>query len=179
MPKDRLLPTHFLLAGEVQTPDALEYADFLLTDDRRAPAALDRVLATQGWRRFAEQKTPPVDLTQKRELPYQPAERLQLLLGQYRGGLEPPRDREHQRLTGEYWPGYERAATELDAARQAKERAEADRSWEPGFRRAKDFGLGNEYGVDEEFMALELREGAFAGATGTVKYAPEFRAAEG
>ena len=47
-----------------------------------------------------------------------------------------------------------------------------------GFRRAKDFGLGNEYGVDEEFMALELREGALAGLTATVKYAPEFRAVD-
>lgn len=46
-----------------------------------------------------------------------------------------------------------------------------------GFRRAKDFGLGNEYGADEEFMALELRDRSLAGAAGTVKYAPEFAAA--
>ncbi len=51
----RLLPTHFLLAGEVQKPDDLEQADFLLTDHPKAAAALDLVLGTQGWRRFAEQ----------------------------------------------------------------------------------------------------------------------------
>ncbi len=51
----RLLPTHFLLAGEVQKPDELEQADFLLTDHPKAAAALDLVLGTQGWRRFAEQ----------------------------------------------------------------------------------------------------------------------------
>src|SRR6185312_7636517 len=53
--RERSLPTHFLLAGEVQTPDELEYADFLLTDHPKAAEALDHVLATQGWRRFVEQ----------------------------------------------------------------------------------------------------------------------------
>src|SRR5205085_9044303 len=54
-PKDRLLTTHFLIAGEVNTPDAMEYADFLLGDHPKAAESLDLVLATQGWRRFAEQ----------------------------------------------------------------------------------------------------------------------------
>ncbi|MBY0456534.1 MAG: hypothetical protein K2V38_04300, partial [Gemmataceae bacterium] len=58
-PKDRALPTHFLLAGEVKNPDDLEYADFLLTTDpndlHKAREALDLVLGTQGWRRFVEQ----------------------------------------------------------------------------------------------------------------------------
>jgi hypothetical protein len=54
-PKDRLLTTHFLIAGEVNTPDALEYADFLLSDHPKAAETLDLVLGTQGWRRFAEQ----------------------------------------------------------------------------------------------------------------------------
>jgi putative acetyltransferase len=43
-----------------------------------------------------------------------------------------------------------------------------------GFSRAGDHGLGNEYGVDEDFMAMELSEGALAQASGTVKYQPEF-----
>jgi putative acetyltransferase len=43
-----------------------------------------------------------------------------------------------------------------------------------GFSRAGDYGLGNEYGVDEDFMAIELSEGALAQVTGTVKYQPEF-----
>jgi putative acetyltransferase len=43
-----------------------------------------------------------------------------------------------------------------------------------GFRRARDFGLGNDYNADEEFMALELKPGALSGVRGRVKYAPEF-----
>ncbi len=43
-----------------------------------------------------------------------------------------------------------------------------------GFKRASDFGLGNEYHADEHFMALELKEGALHGLRGMVKYAPEF-----
>jgi putative acetyltransferase len=43
-----------------------------------------------------------------------------------------------------------------------------------GFSRASDYGLGNEYGVDEDFLASELTEGALAQVTGTVKYQPEF-----
>ena len=52
---DRLMPTHFLLSGEVKHPAELEHADFLLTDHPQAAVALDRLLGTQGWRRFAEQ----------------------------------------------------------------------------------------------------------------------------
>ena len=43
-----------------------------------------------------------------------------------------------------------------------------------GFRRAGDYDLSNEYGVDHEFMVLELRSGALAGSGGTVRYRPEF-----
>jgi putative acetyltransferase len=43
-----------------------------------------------------------------------------------------------------------------------------------GFARAGDHGLGNEYGVGEHFMALELQEGAMAQAAGMVRYQPEF-----
>ncbi|HET7092365.1 MAG TPA: N-acetyltransferase [Thermomicrobiales bacterium] len=43
-----------------------------------------------------------------------------------------------------------------------------------GFRRASEFGLDNEYGVDAEFMAIEVRPGALAGARGVVRYRPEF-----
>lgn len=44
-----------------------------------------------------------------------------------------------------------------------------------GFRRALDYGLENEYGVDEEFMVLELSPGALEKTRGQVKYAPEFQ----
>jgi hypothetical protein len=49
------LPTHFLLTSEVRKPEDLEYADFLLTEHPQAAVALDLLLGTQGWRRFAEQ----------------------------------------------------------------------------------------------------------------------------
>jgi putative acetyltransferase len=46
-----------------------------------------------------------------------------------------------------------------------------------GFARARDYGLDNEYGADEAFMALELRQGALERISGLVKFAPEFREA--
>src|SRR5205085_2321916 len=51
----RAMPTHFLLTTEVRRPEDLEYADFLLGPHPRAAEALDLLLGTQGWRRFAEQ----------------------------------------------------------------------------------------------------------------------------
>lgn len=46
--------THLLLTTEVEKPEDLEEADFYLSDDPKAEAALDLLLGTQGWRRFAE-----------------------------------------------------------------------------------------------------------------------------
>ena len=43
-----------------------------------------------------------------------------------------------------------------------------------GFERASAKGLGNEYGADEHFMAVELVDGALGGAGGTVRYRKEF-----
>ena len=43
-----------------------------------------------------------------------------------------------------------------------------------GIERASGHGLGNEYGVDDYFMVVELRSGALAGSGGTVRYRPEF-----
>ncbi len=51
----RAMPTFFLLTTEVRRPEDLEYADFLLTPHPKAEQALDLLLGTQGWRRFAEQ----------------------------------------------------------------------------------------------------------------------------
>jgi len=48
------MPTHFFLATEVEKPENLEDVDFYLCDDPEAPVALDLLLGTQGWRRFAE-----------------------------------------------------------------------------------------------------------------------------
>jgi putative acetyltransferase len=45
-----------------------------------------------------------------------------------------------------------------------------------GFRPASRFALGCEYDVpDEVFMALELKPGALAGKSGTIRYHPAFR----
>jgi putative acetyltransferase len=43
-----------------------------------------------------------------------------------------------------------------------------------GFERASARGLGNEYGVDDYFMVVQLRSGVLAGSGGTVRYRPEF-----
>lgn len=42
-----------------------------------------------------------------------------------------------------------------------------------GFERAGKSGLGNEYGVDDEFLVVSLR-GSLMGAQATVRYQPEF-----
>jgi hypothetical protein len=54
----RTMPTHFLLTSEVRRPEDLEHADVLLGSHPKAAAALDLLLGTQGWRRFAEQNMP-------------------------------------------------------------------------------------------------------------------------
>jgi uncharacterized protein YfaS (alpha-2-macroglobulin family) len=52
------MPTYFLLASEIDKPEDLENADFYLSDgtkgETKAAEALDLLLGTQGWRRFAE-----------------------------------------------------------------------------------------------------------------------------
>src|SRR5262249_326636 len=50
----RSMPAHFYLASQLQNPDDLEHADFLLTPNSTAERALDLLLGTQGWRRFVE-----------------------------------------------------------------------------------------------------------------------------
>ncbi len=52
---ERAMPTHFLLTSEVRQPADLENADFFLGQHPKATQALDLLLGTQGWRRFAEQ----------------------------------------------------------------------------------------------------------------------------
>ena len=45
--------THFMLATEVGKPKDLEEADFYLAEGAKSAQALDLLLGTQGWRRFA------------------------------------------------------------------------------------------------------------------------------
>jgi hypothetical protein len=51
--KSHGMPAHFLLGTEIRRPEDL--ADFLLSADPQAAKALDLLLGTQAWRRFAEQ----------------------------------------------------------------------------------------------------------------------------
>lgn len=44
-----------------------------------------------------------------------------------------------------------------------------------GFKTASQFGLGNEYEVDAEFMVIELTENCLANISGVVRYGDEFR----
>jgi hypothetical protein len=80
----RSMPTHFLLTTEVRRPEDLEYADFLLGPQAKAKQALDLLLGTQGWRRFAEQ-----DPTKFRQQHKDEAERLLVTIGQ---SAPPPTD---------------------------------------------------------------------------------------
>ena len=73
----RTMPTHFLLTTEVRHPEDLEYADFLLGPQAKAKQALDLLLGTQGWRRFAEQ-----DPAKFRQQHKDEAERLLVSIGQ-------------------------------------------------------------------------------------------------
>lgn len=75
----RAMPTHFLLTTEVRRPEDLEYADFLLGSHPRAAEALDLLLGTQGWRRFAEQNPKKFRDEQQQE-----AEHLLAAIGQSR-----------------------------------------------------------------------------------------------
>ena len=45
-----------------------------------------------------------------------------------------------------------------------------------GFRRARDVGLGNEYGVDEAFMVFILDGDGWTGSPGTVRFSSAFTA---
>ncbi|WP_439622751.1 zf-HC2 domain-containing protein [Gemmata sp.] len=132
-PKDRSLATHFLIAGEVNTPDALEYADFLMTDHPLAGESLDLVLGTQGWRRFAEQV--PQGYARRPVAPTQEQAHLLVCNGQYMTSVEPPAFRDHQKIRDAFWPRYEGAVRTLDAAKAAAEAADADRNGAEGVQR--------------------------------------------
>jgi putative acetyltransferase len=43
-----------------------------------------------------------------------------------------------------------------------------------GFKKASDFGIGNDYNEDDPFMALEFKPGVLGTFRGVAHYAPEF-----
>ncbi|MBO0699567.1 MAG: alpha-2-macroglobulin, partial [Zavarzinella sp.] len=111
---DRLLPTHFLLAGEIKHPADLEHADFLLTGHPKAAEALDLLLGTQGWRRFAEQNVLPADPAERQEV-----ERLLVASGSRASvPVEQVRVAE-ERVAAEFQPKVEETAPRAAAAQAA------------------------------------------------------------
>ncbi len=136
-PQHRLLTTHFLVAGEIQSPDGLEYADFLLSQHPKAPEVLDLVLGTQGWRRFREWPAPgparPTPLA-----PAAPAAAAPPILDKIeRPGYGPPSalitrlgpttpEEARERLSEQYWPRYEQAMHQWEQARQHLAELESD-----------------------------------------------------
>lgn len=123
-PQHRLLTTHFLVAGEIQSPDGLEYADFLLSQHPKAPEVLDLVLGTQGWRRFRQWPAQgPTRLAPRAPAvpPPMPGE-LERLRTNFPLSLitrlGPTLEEAHERLKEQYWPRYEQAMRQWDQARQ-------------------------------------------------------------
>ncbi|MFO0935582.1 MAG: alpha-2-macroglobulin family protein [Gemmataceae bacterium] len=108
---DRSLPTHFLLNGEVQSPDSLERADFLLGREPKAKRALDRLLGTQGWRRFAEQNPAEFRNTAKPD----DADRLLLAVGT-RSPVSSDFKPAVQRVNEQYQSKYDAALTAYETA---------------------------------------------------------------
>ena len=105
----RTMPTHFLLGGEIKNPEELEHADFLLTDHPKAEQALDLLLGTQGWRRFALE-----NLSEFRKSG-EAAEELLLAMGvdspmptSWKSGV--------QDVFDQYWPKYQSALGRLQFA---------------------------------------------------------------
>ncbi|HMC64133.1 MAG TPA: alpha-2-macroglobulin family protein, partial [Gemmataceae bacterium] len=77
----RSMPSHFLVTSEVRRPEDLEHADVLLGGHPQAAQALDVLLGTQGWRRFAEQNPDEFRKKQKED-----ADRLLVSIGQMAPG---------------------------------------------------------------------------------------------
>jgi alpha-2-macroglobulin-like protein len=112
---ERMMPTHFLLSGEVQKGEDLEHADFLLTAHPKAAQSLDLLLGTQGWRRFSEQN--PAQFRQ--QVPAADLNRLQIasaMVGPIPTGWQP----NVRRLFDEYWPQYEAAMFNRKTAEQER-----------------------------------------------------------
>lgn len=111
---DRLMPTHFLLSGDVKHPAELEHADFLLTDHPKAAIALDLLLGTQGWRRFVEQTGSPANVADKAEV-----DRLLVAHGQRTSAPVELFKLEEQRVASEFRPRLEAAMIRVAAAQKA------------------------------------------------------------
>jgi hypothetical protein len=131
-PQHRLLTTHFLIAGEIHSPDGLEYADFLLSEHPKASETLDLVLGTQGWRRFRE--WPPQGVLSAAPapsvLPTNHPERAEWSWMSFTSPLTAPLGKSLEeirwQLYEQYWPPYEQAVQQWNQARHQLSELEND-----------------------------------------------------
>jgi hypothetical protein len=115
----RSMPTHFLMTSEVKNPEDLEYADFLVGSHDKASAALDLLLGTQGWRRFAEQDPIKFKKDQADE-----ADRLMVRIGQ----SQRPVDMEREQLQNVVKEMSAKQTSLEGELRQANERLQSSRT---------------------------------------------------
>jgi hypothetical protein len=120
----RSMPTHFLLTTEVGRPEDLEYADFLLGSHPQASEALDLLLGTQGWRRFAEQD-PNRFLRNQEE-----AERLLVTIGQSRPQTTDLTARDLERVEEEYGRREDELRAQATQAGQSEREARDDAAYQ-------------------------------------------------
>src|SRR5581483_2598730 len=135
---DRLMPTHMLLSGEVKHPAELEHADFLLTDHPKAGVALDLLLGTQGWRRFAEQTGDAAVAADRADV-----DRMLVAHGQRTTAPLELYRLEAQRVSAEFGPRLDQAQLALEAAQAAVNEGRA----------AGDPGLGAQVAAAQSVVA--------------------------
>jgi hypothetical protein len=128
----RSMPTHYFLTTEVRRPEDLEYADVLLGAHPKAVAAVDLLLGTQGWRRFAEQN--PAKFRQQFK---EDADRLLVTIGQSSLQSVDLAQREAERLQTEF---------ETELAVLEEKQAKAQEAW---------VAVQNGKDLTPELMAME------------------------
>jgi hypothetical protein len=121
MKTDRSLPSHLLLAPEIEKPEDLEHADFLLGNHPLAKQAIDLLLGTQGWRRFAEQS---VQLG--KAAPRPEVERLLRSSGQTALSMRDSADLALKPINDKYQVKYEQVIEEVVLAQDIVEQVQAD-----------------------------------------------------
>ena len=115
----RTMPTHFLLTTEIRKSQDLEYTDVLLGEHPRATEALDLLLGSQGWRRFAEQ-----DPSKFRQMHKEEADNLLVTIGQSSTQSKDLAMEPVDKIFVEYQKKINDAQAEADKALQAKNAAE-------------------------------------------------------
>lgn len=115
----RTMPTHFLLTTEIRKSQDLEYTDVLLGEHPRASEALDLLLGSQGWRRFAEQ-----DPSKFRQMHKEEADNLLVTIGQSSTQSKDLAMEPVDKIFVEYQKKINDAQAEADKALEAKNASE-------------------------------------------------------